>query len=129
MNSTLQTLKLAVAALSAGLSYLFGGLDMLLFALLILMGLDYITGVLCGAIREQLSSRVGFRGIVKKVCILCVVALAHLVGRVVSLPEVRSFVIGFYIANEGISILENAGTLGVPLPARLKNILEQLKEE
>ncbi len=124
-----QTIKLCAAVVSAALSYLFGGLDMLLFVLLILMGMDYLTGVLCGIAKRELSSRIGFRGIVKKVCILCIAALAHLVGKTVGISEVRSFVIGFYIANEGISILENAGELGVPLPKKLTNVLEQLKND
>ena len=124
-----QTIKLCAAVVSAALSYLFGGLDMLLFVLLILMGMDYLTGVLCGIAKRELSSRIGFRGIIKKVCILCIAALAHLVGKAVGISEVRSFVIGFYIANEGISILENAGELGVPLPKKLTNVLEQLKND
>ena len=124
-----QYIKLCAAALSAALSYLFGGLDMLLFVLLVLMGMDYLTGVLCGIAKRELSSRIGFRGIIKKVCILCIVAGAHLVGEAVGICEVRSFVIGFYAANEGISILENAGTLGVPLPKKLTNVLEQLKND
>ena len=81
------------------------------------------------AINEKnLSSEIGFRGILKKVGILCVVA-AQLIGGAAGLPDIRSFVIGFYIANEAISITENAGHLGVPLPKKLMDVLKQLKND
>ncbi len=105
----------------------FGGMDALLWTLLAFIVLDYVTGILAAVITKSLSSTVGFYGLLKKAAILAVVAVAHLIGQVVGLQEIRSFVIGFYIANEGLSILENAGRLGVPLPEKMIDVLEKLK--
>ncbi len=122
-------IKIAGAALSAGICYMFGGCDVLLSILLAFIVIDYVSGLIGAMVTGTMNSRVGFRGIAKKALILCVVAVAHLGGQATGIAEIRSMVIGFYIANEGISILENAGKIGVPLPKKLMEVLEQLKED
>lgn len=110
-------------------TYVCGDLNSLLVTLLIMIVIDYITGVMCGAVTHSLSSDVGFRGIIRKVAILVMVALGHMVDVAIGTGEtVRNMVIAFYIANEGLSILENVVTLGLPVPDSLKKILETLKE-
>ena len=108
-------------------THLFGGVDLAMGVLLTLITIDYVTGVIAAIIAKELSSEVGFKGIAKKVGTLIVVALAHLVGTYLNF-DVRSWVIGYYIANEGISIVENTGRMGVPYPDRLMQILDQLKK-
>ena len=100
-------------------------MDGLLTALLILMSIDYVTGIMCAIVDRQLSSAVGFKGICKKVLILMLVGVAHIVDlHVVGTGEaLRSAVICFYLSNEGVSVLENAGHLGLPIPEKLKAIL------
>ena len=118
-----------VATLIGGwLGYFLGGLDGLLIALIIFMVLDYITGLMCAVIDKKLSSAVGFRGICKKVLILMLVGLAnvidmHVVGTGSAL---RGAVICFYLSNEGLSLLENAAHIGLPIPDRMKDVLAQL---
>lgn len=129
MESMLVWIKMVFGAIAGLVSYVFGGLDMLLMALLICIAIDYVTGVLAALYEKRLNSETGFRGILKKVVILLVVALAYTVGHVVGVDSVRDFVIGFYIANEGISILENAGRMNVPVAKQLAKVLEQLKEQ
>lgn len=111
--------------------FLWGEADGLLYALLTFMAFDYITGVLVAVSRKVLSSEVGFKGIAKKVMILLLIAVGHILDvHVLGGGAVcRSAVIGFYIANEGISILENAGNLGIPLPKKLVAVLQQLKKD
>jgi len=129
MENMLTWIKMVFAAVAGLASYVFGDLDMLLVALLICITIDYITGVLAALYEKRLNSETGFRGILKKVVILLVVALSYTVGHVVGVDSVRDFVIGFYIANEGISILENAGRMNVPVAKQLTHVLEQLKDE
>lgn len=123
-------LQMAIAAVSGWLGYFVGGVDGLMTALLILMVMDYVTGVMCAVIDRELSSSVGFRGIFKKVLILMLVGVAHIVDlHVVRSGEaLRSAVICFYLSNEGVSVLENAGHLGLPIPEKLKAILAQLHD-
>ena len=128
MDNMIVWIKMVCGAIAGLLSYVFGGLDMLLKALLICIAIDYATGVLAALYEKRLNSETGFRGILKKVVILLVVALAYTAGHVVGLDSIRDFVIGFYIANEGISILENAGRMNVPVAKQLAVVLEQLKE-
>ena len=128
MDNALKAIKLIGAGITASITYIFGGVDTVLAILLIFITLDYITGVMAGIATKELSSQVGFNGLLKKICILIVVAVAHLIGSYVGF-DVRSWVIGYYIANEGISILENAGRIGVPLPAKLVETLKQLNKD
>ena len=122
-------IKGVCAAVCGLFSYVYGGLDVLLTALLICIVIDYITGILAAAYQGKLNSSTGFKGIIKKVVILLVVAVAYTIGHAVGVDSVRDLVIGFYIANEGISILENAGRMNVPVCKQLSKILEQLKDE
>lgn len=126
------TVRLDAAMLGAIVGFFFGELDGLLLALLGLIALDYCTGILVAITQKKLSSSVGFTGIARKGVILAVVAVGHIVDVHVlggSGAVFRSAVIGFYLANEGMSILENAGKLGMPLPRKLTEVLRQLKSD
>ena len=118
-----------VATLIGGwLGYFLGGLDGLLIALIIFMVLDYITGLMCAVIDKKLSSAVGFRGICKKVLILMLVGLANVIDMNVAGTgsALRGAVIAFYLSNEGLSLLENAAHIGLPVPEKMKEVLAQL---
>ena len=121
---------MAVAALGGWLGYFLGGMDGLMIALIVFMVLDYVTGVMCAIADKKLSSSVGFKGICKKVLILMLVGLAHTVDVHVvgSGSALRGAVVCFYLSNEGLSLLENAGHLGLPIPDKLKEILAQLHD-
>ncbi|HWS30041.1 MAG TPA: phage holin family protein [Clostridia bacterium] len=122
------TVKAVLAAIGGALVYLFGPCDALIIALVAVVALDYITGVMSAAFAHKLSSSEGFRGLLKKVAIFVLVALASLLDKLVPATNeaVRASVCVFYIANEGISILENVSEMGVPLPKILKEVLEKL---
>ena len=118
-------IQMAVAAIGGWLGYFLGGMDGLMIALIIFMILDYITGLMCAVIDKKLSSAVGFKGICKKVLILMLVGVAnvvdiHIVGTGSAL---RSAVICFYLSNEGLSLLENAAHIGLPIPDKMKDYL------
>jgi toxin secretion/phage lysis holin len=119
------------AGLGAILGFMYGGLDGMLYALLAFMAVDYITGVLVAIAKKKLSSEVGFKGISKKVLILALVGVAHIVDSqlIKTGAALRTATIFFYISNEGISILENAGKLGLPMPKKLVEVLKQLNTE
>ena len=119
------------AAAAATFGFLWGQMDGLLYALIAFMALDYVSGVLVAIAQRELSSKVGFKGIAKKVCILMLVAVGHLLDEHVlgDGAVCRMAVAGFYLANEGISILENAAELGLPLPKKLVAVLKQLEEK
>ena len=118
-----------VSAVSAALmAYLFGPMDALFFALLACMGMDYLSGVIAAYIEGTLSSKKGFVGLSKKLLILCVTAVGTILDNATGANGMlRALVLGFYVANECISLLENAGRLGVPLPRKLLDALEQVK--
>ena len=122
--------QLAITVLGGALGYFLGGLDGLLIALIIFVVLDYITGVMVAIIDKELSSEVGFKGIFRKIIIFCLVGVAHIVDTNVigTGAGLRTAIIFFYLSNEGVSILENAAHLGLPIPEKLKNILAQLRE-
>ncbi len=122
-------IKLILTFIGTSLGYFLGGFDALLVTLLLFMIIDYITGVLDAISNKKLSSSVGFKGICKKVIILLMVTIANRIDITLGLQEIRYVVISFYLANEGISIIENASLLGVPIPQKLEDILEQLKNE
>ena len=121
-------IQIAITALGGWLGYFLGGLDGLLIALLVFMTLDYLTGVMCAVVDRKLSSAVGFRGIFKKVLILLLVGVANIVDiHVVGTGSaLRGAVVCFYLANEGLSLLENTAHIGLPVPEPLKNALAQL---
>ena len=121
-------IQMAITAIGGWIGYFVGGVDGLMTALLIFMVLDYITGLMCAIADKQLSSAVGFRGICKKVLILMLVGLANIVDlHVVGTGSaLRGAVICFYLSNEGLSLLENAAHIGLPVPDKLKDVLAQL---
>lgn len=128
MGNAALALKGIIAAVGGGIAYWLGGLDQLLAALLAVIALDYLTGLLKAVHRRALSSEIGFKGIAKKVFCLVLVALAFVVeGLTAEAMPLREMVIVFFIANEGISILENAAQTGLPIPAKLQAVLAQLK--
>ena len=120
--------QIAVSAIGGWLGNVLGGVDELMIALIVFMVLDYLTGLMCEIKKKKLSSAVGFRGIFKKALILIMVGIAnvvdvHVVGTGSAL---RGAVICFYLSNEGLSLLENAAYIGLPVPERLKEVLAQL---
>lgn len=131
MKEFMNMVQCAFAAVGGFLGWIVGGLDGLLYALTAFVVVDYVTGLMAAGLEKKLSSSVGFRGIFKKVVIFCLVAVGHVIDtHVIQNGSVlRTAVIFFYLSNEGISILENAGRIGLPVPEGLKGVLEQLKEE
>ena len=123
-------IQMAVAAIGGWLGYFLGGMDGLMIALIVFMVLDYITGLMCAIADKKLSSAVGFKGICKKVLILMLVGVANIIDTHVvgSGAVLRGAVICFYLSNEGLSLLENAAYLGLPIPDKLREILAQLHE-
>ena len=128
MEKAWQTL--CAVALAAG-SFLFGSPDGLLLTLLAFVLMDYATGLLAAVCARRVSSAVGFRGLLRKMLILAMVGMGHLLDTQLLHAQglLRNAVIGFYLANEGLSILENAGRMGLPLPEKLRTVLVQLKTE
>ena len=120
----------AITAIGGWAGYFVGGVDGMLLALIVLMGLDYVSGVMCAIEDRKLSSAIGFKGICKKLLILMLVGVANIldVNVVGSGAVLRGAVICFYLSNEGLSLLENAAWLGLPVPDKLREILAQLHE-
>lgn len=120
-----------IAMFGGTVTYLFGGWDTPLIVLIGFMSLDYITGLLSAWIRDVVNSQVGFKGIARKATILAVLILSVLLDRLINNGTwvFRTLVCYFYIANEGISILENIAKTGIPIPKKLLNALEQLKKQ
>ena len=118
-------------AVGAVLGFMYGEVNGLFWALIAFMALDYITGVIVAIIEKRLSSEVGFRGLAKKFLILVFVAVGHIADTYIlgGTPAAMSAVMLFYIANEGISIIENAAALGLPVPKKLTSIMEQIKNK
>ncbi len=130
MKEFWNTIQFIFTAVGGWLGYFLGGCDGLLYALIAFVAIDYITGVMCAVIDRKLSSAVGFKGIFRKVLIFLLVGIANIIDvQVVGTGAVlRTAVIFFYISNEGVSLLENAGHLGLPIPERIKTVLEQLHD-
>lgn len=130
MKEFWNTIQLIFTAVGGWLGYFLGGCDGLLYALIAFVVIDYITGVMCAIINKQLSSEVGFKGIFRKVLIFLLVGIANIIDvQVIGTGAVlRTAVIFFYISNEGVSLLENAGHLGLPIPEKIKTVLEQLHD-
>ncbi len=130
MDKIFNAISIVTGVVGGIAASLFGAWDKLLWALVILMALDYVTGVIKGVYTKTLSSDIGFRGLLKKIVILVIVALSHVVQELVGDNiAIREIVIMFYIANEGISILENAAVLLPNMPKGLKDILLQLRSD
>ena len=126
MKEFWNTTQLIFSAVGGWLGYFLGGCDGLLYALIAFVVIDYITGVMCAIINRELSSAVGFKGIFRKVLIFLLVGIANIIDvQVIGTGAVlRTAVIFFYISNEGVSLLENAGHLGLPIPEKIKTVLE-----
>lgn len=126
-----KALNLCWTILGGFIGWFLGGFDDLLYALLAFAIADYITGILCAINERKLSSEIGFRGINRKILIFILVGIANIVDLHILKhgTPLRTATICFYISNEGISLLENAGRLGLPFPKKLKDILEQLRND
>ena len=124
-------IKTTSGAIGAVIGFLYGEITGLFIAIIALMALDYVTGILCGIAAKALSSEVGFRGLVKKLMVLVIIAVGHLIDTYIigTGSALMTAVILFFAANEGISILENAAKLGLPIPKKLRDILEQLRKD
>ena len=130
MKDFWNVIQLIFSALGGWLGYFLGGCDGLLYTLLAFTAMDYITGIMCAVNDHTLSSEVGFRGICRKVLIFMLVGIANILDAdVVGTGSVlRTAVIFFYISIEGVSVLENAAHLGLPVPEKIKMVLEQLHD-
>lgn len=130
MKEFWNTIQFIFAGIGGWLGWFLGSYDGLLYALLVFVIVDYITGVMCAISNHSLSSGVGFKGICRKVLIFILVGIANILDvQVVGTGSVlRTAIIFFYISNEGVSLLENAGHLGLPIPKKLKSVLEQLHD-
>lgn len=130
MKEFWNVIQLIFTAIGGWLGYFLGGCDGLLFALLAFVVIDYITGVMCAIVDKNLSSAVGFKGICRKALIFALVGIGHILDtHVIGDGSVlRTAVIFFYISNEGVSLLENAAHLGLPVPEKIKTVLEQLHD-
>ena len=124
------TIQVVFAGIGGWLGWFLGGCDGLLYALLAFVVIDYVTGIMCAVVDKKLSSEVGFKGIFKKVLIFALVGIGLILDtRVIGSGSVmRTAVIFFYLSNEGVSLLENAAYLGLPIPQKLKSVLEQLHD-
>ena len=122
-------IQIVFAAIGGGIGWFLGGADGFLYALIAFVVIDYITGVMCAIVDKKLSSEVGFKGICKKVLIFILVGVANIVDKQIigNGSAIRTAVIFFYLSNEGISILENTALIGLPVPQKLRDVLEQLK--
>ncbi len=130
MKDIVNTLQLIFAALGGYIGWFLGGFDGFLYALVAFVVIDYITGVMVAVLEKKLSSDIGFKGIFRKVLIFMLVGIGHIIDCYIIEKggAIRTAVIFFYLSNEGLSILENAALVGLPIPEKLKGILLELKE-
>lgn len=129
MNNVINAIKVGFSFLGTFLGYFFGGFDVMLITLLIFMIADYITGIIKAIKEKKVSSKIGAEGILKKIVILILIGITNLLGIATGIEGLRYIIISFYLANEGISIIENASKIGVPIPQKIRDVLEQLKSE
>lgn len=130
MKDLMNAVQFTIVAIGGYVGYFLGGCDGFLYALLAFITLDYITGVMLAIVERKLSSEIGFKGIFKKVLILVMVAVGYILDSKIigNGSAIRTAVIFFYISNEGISILENSSKLGLPIPEKLKAVLNQMEK-
>lgn len=131
MKNILNTLQLIFTALGGYIGWFLGGVDGFMYALITFIVIDYVTGLMVAVLERKLSSEVGFRGIFKKVLIFAFVGIGNIIDVYLlkNGSAIRTAVIFFYVSNEGISIIENSAKIGLPIPQKLKDILEQLNKE
>lgn len=131
MRDIIEVVQVILFTIGGFIGYGLGGCDGFLYALVAMVVLDYVTGIMLAIIERKLSSEIGFKGIFKKVFIFFMVAIGHIIdSKIIGTGSgIRTAVIFFYASNEGISILENATKLGLPVPEKLKSILEQIGDE
>ena len=128
MKTIWNFIQIAATGIGGFLGWFLGGLDGFLYALIVFVVIDYLTGVMCAVADKSLSSNVGFKGICRKVLIFALVGVGHIIdAQIIGSGNVlRTAVIFFYLSNEGLSLLENTGHLGLPIPEKLKDTLAQL---
>ena len=131
MNDLIEGIRIAIVTIGGFIGGIMGGFDGLIYSLLAFVLIDYLTGVMASIVERQLSSEVGFKGIFKKVSIFMLVAVGHIIDSKLlgTGTALRTAIILFYSSNEGISILENATRMGLPIPKKIKSVLEQLKKD
>ena len=131
MKQFVETMQYVISGIGGFVGWFLGGVDGFLYALLVFVVVDYLTGLMAAYIRKKISSEVGFRGICRKVAIFCLVGIAHILdAQVIKNGSVlRTAIVFFYLSNEGISILENITIIGLPVPQKLKDVLEQIREK
>ena len=131
MKDIVNTIQIVIAAAGAYIGYFLGGWDGFLYALVAFVVIDYLTGVMVAILEKRLSSEVGFRGIFKKVLLFSLVSIGHIIDSklIQTGSGIRTAVIFFYLSNEGISIIENAAKIGLPIPEKLRSVLKQLNKE
>ena len=131
MKQIWTAIQTAFTALGGFIGWFLGGADGFLYALIAFVVIDYITGVLCAIADKSLSSEVGFKGICRKVLIFVLVGIGNIIDVYVlgDSSVLRTAVIFFYLSNEGVSLLENAARLGLPIPDKLKDVLSQLHDK
>ncbi|HGC8648153.1 TPA: holin family protein, partial [Streptococcus agalactiae] len=125
MKELLATNKVLFSAIGGLIGSIFGEVDGFFFALMIFIAIDYITGLMAAAVEKRLASNIGFKGIFKKIAILFLVSVGHLIDTEIIKQggAIRTMVIFFYLSNEGLSILENAVRIGLPIPEKLQALL------
>ncbi|TCT14567.1 toxin secretion/phage lysis holin [Natranaerovirga pectinivora] len=131
MKEIINTLQFIFTVLGASIGWFLGGVDGLVYALITFVVIDYITGVMVAILEKKVSSEIGFRGICKKVLIFIFVGVGFIIDSQIIKDgsAIRTAVIFFYLSNEGISILENATKVGLPVPKKLKVVFQELKKE
>lgn len=132
MSKFIETIKIIFTAIGGYLGFYLGSIDAFIYTLLAFVIADYVTGVLRAGVEKKLSSAIGFKGIAKKIMIFIVVGIGNLCDAYLIKGDgtmIRTAIIFFYIANEGLSILENSVSIGLPVPEKLKTMLKQFKEE
>lgn len=130
MKQFWNVVQVGIAAVGGGVGWFFGELDGFFYALIAFVVIDYMTGIMCAVVDKSLSSNVGFKGIFRKVLIFVMVGIGHVIDSQIieNGDALRTAVIFFYISNEGVSLLENAAHVGLPVPEKLKDVLAQLHD-
>ncbi len=131
MKNIINTIQITFTAVGGYLGWFLGGYDGFLYALVLFVVIDYITGLMVAILEKKISSEVGFKGIFKKVLIFTMVAISHSIDFYIiqNGSTIRTAVIFFYLSNEGISIIENASKMGLPIPEKLKTVFGELKND